>query len=306
MEKFISHRSGIFHGSAHDRQQKKFDLLWKQTNQHKHSRTLSMCPIGVTNLSSKPLNTDEFSLLQKGLNFNIQRKPITSEFLIPKVEPALSKLSPETADIVRFRIANILQRQRPESSNLNKSELKALTQLKNDQTIHITRADKGNTTVILDKDEYNKKAIEHLRNGPYKEMTGQNSLAILNKFTARINSYLRTIKEKLGQSVWFHLHPKSNRPARFYGLPKIHKDGIPLRPIIDFTTNPAYRLAKFLNPIIKPLQNNMVSNIKDSFDFVTKLNHFMLADYETFVSFDITSLYTSVPVIAALSVIKDQ
>ena len=41
---------------------------------------------------------------------------------------------------------------------------------------------------------------------------------------------------------------------RFYGLPKIHKVGIPLRPIVSFMNSPTYEvssyLAKFLSPVV--------------------------------------------------------
>jgi len=38
-----------------------------------------------------------------------------------------------------------------------------------------------------------------------------------------------------------------------YGLPKIHKEGVPVRPIISACGTYNFRLAKYLDQILKPL-----------------------------------------------------
>jgi hypothetical protein len=42
------------------------------------------------------------------------------------------------------------------------------------------------------------------------------------------------------------LLPSSTRPPRLYGLPKIHKEECPLRPIVSTMGSPTYNLAKYL------------------------------------------------------------
>ena len=49
----------------------------------------------------------------------------------------------------------------------------------------------------------------------------------------------------------------------------------------------------------------MVSNIPNSFDFAQKLGIIQLDNNETFVSFDVVSLYTSVPIDISLDIIKN-
>lgn len=39
---------------------------------------------------------------------------------------------------------------------------------------------------------------------------------------------------------------------RIYGLPKIHKEGILLRPIVSAISSPTYALAKYLTGLLKP------------------------------------------------------
>ncbi|UYV77496.1 hypothetical protein LAZ67_15001279 [Cordylochernes scorpioides] len=47
-----------------------------------------------------------------------------------------------------------------------------------------------------------------------------------------------------------------DREAYIYGLPKIHKPGVPLRPIIAYHLSPAYSVAKFLVSFLSPLMKD--------------------------------------------------
>ena len=56
-----------------------------------------------------------------------------------------------------------------------------------------------------------------------------------------------------------------------YGLPKIHKPNIPLRPIVSSIGSATYHLAKELSRIVSPLLGKTNSYVKDSGDFVHKI-----------------------------------
>ena len=49
------------------------------------------------------------------------------------------------------------------------------------------------------------------------------------------------------------MYPTGASPPKFYGLPKIHKKNIPLRPIVSNIGSVSYWVAKELAKIIKPL-----------------------------------------------------
>ncbi len=49
------------------------------------------------------------------------------------------------------------------------------------------------------------------------------------------------------------LSPQNSKPPHLYGLPKIHKPLIPLRPIVSSIDSPTCKLSKFLVPILNPL-----------------------------------------------------
>ena len=91
---------------------------------------------------------------------------------------------------------------------------------------------------------------------------------------------------------------------RIYGLPKIHKDGAPLRPIVNIIGGPTYLLAKFLASKLKPLVGYTDSFVKDSSSFINELKGLKLERDDRFVSFDVVSLYTCIPIKESIDVIS--
>ena len=99
-------------------------------------------------------------------------------------------------------------------------------------------------------------------------------------------------------SCWLH-------PPKFYGLPKMHKTGKPLRPIISSRWSVTYGVAKSISKVLKPLVGKSPHHIQSTDDFVSKAKKITLQIGESLSSYDVTSLFTSVPIDAALSIIKD-
>ena len=92
---------------------------------------------------------------------------------------------------------------------------------------------------------------------------------------------------------------------KFYGLPKIHKTGIPLRPIVSSRGSVTYGVAKVLSRVITPLVGKSPHHIQSMGDFVSRAKRFTLQPGECLSSYDATSLFTSVPIDPALNVIKE-
>ena len=90
---------------------------------------------------------------------------------------------------------------------------------------------------------------------------------------------------------------------RFYGLPKIHKSSVPLRPIVSFVNSPTYNLSKFLSRVLSSLLKNNYS-VRNSQEFVECIKNYSVEENECLVSFDV-SLFTSVPVDKALALVLE-
>ncbi|BHF70336.1 Histidine protein methyltransferase 1 [Sparganum proliferum] len=65
--------------------------------------------------------------------------------------------------------------------------------------------------------------------------------------------------------------PKDTTLARFYGLPKVHKDGAPLRPIVSLKGTPTYGLAKWLFRRLKFLTAESDTTVSSSAQLLEKL-----------------------------------
>ena len=85
-------------------------------------------------------------------------------------------------------------------------------------------------------------------------------------------------------------------------LPKLHKDNVPLRPIVSGIGSYTHKLAKYLSNILKPLTINNYS-VKDSFTFTQEI--LMLNSVPYMCSFDVASLFTSIPVNETIEICID-
>ena len=100
-------------------------------------------------------------------------------------------------------------------------------------------------------------------------------------------------KDKLGEANYKRIRPNDASTAKFYGLPKIHKENIPLRPIVSLPGTPTYELSKYLAMILHPLVKTSPHTINNANTFFTNIKD--LQPDEIMISFDVVSLFTSIP-----------
>ena len=75
-------------------------------------------------------------------------------------------------------------------------------------------------------------------------------------------------------------------------LPKIHKETIP---ILSFPGSPTYELSKFHAKILHPLIKTSHHTINNASAFLTEIKDLKLEHDEIMISFDVVSLFTSIP-----------
>ena len=89
-----------------------------------------------------------------------------------------------------------------------------------------------------------------------------------------------------------------------YGLPKIHKYGVPLHPIVNTIGYPTYKLERFLANLLKPLVGKTSSFVKDSASWINEIGNKNINIDDILVSFDVVSLYTKILVSDAIETIR--
>ena len=135
-------------------------------------------------------------------------------------------------------------------------------------------------------------------------MNNNSSTIKLEKKICKILKELVKNKE-LSQENFELIRPVGSIRPRLYGVPKLHKKDIPLRPILSMVKSPQHQIARFLNKLLEPvLQHFSKYIVKDSFKFVDELK--LLKARGTFLSsFDVKSLFTNVPLNEVIHVCAD-
>ena len=188
--------------------------------------------------------------LEKGLNFSVTPKAIPTKDIVAKVETVLKNLPIGEADNIRAKTSLVLQKASPPEDNLSKKQRQALHSLKEDTEITILPADKGRATVILNKEDNIKKCIDHLDSGPYIKLQKDPTEGM--KREARTKLAILRDNETIDQSLYVKLKSTDSQAPRFYGLPKIHKASIPVRPLVSYSGSPLFDVSKYIANILKP------------------------------------------------------
>ena len=110
-------------------------------------------------------------------------------------------------------------------------------------------------------------------------------------------------RELISKDIGKRLKPVASKPPKLYGLPKIHKPQVPLRPIVSCIGSPTYHLTKYITSLIPPLVGQTSSFIMNSQPFTKSITDIHLQPTEVMVSFDVKALFTNVPTDEALQVI---
>ena len=186
---------------------------------------------------------------------------------------------------------------------LSKEEWEALTDLRKDDSIIITKPDTGNGVVIVNKLDYlNKMKLLVSDETKFKKLTQNPTKSREDSLI----SYLRKLKkDKIIDDATFHkILPCGSTPGVLYGLPKVHKPGYPFRPIVSSVNTYNYNLASYLVHILQPISKNQFT-IKDSFSFADWAKTYK-HNNEIMCSFDVSSLFTNVPLDETIQICLDK
>ena len=80
--------------------------------------------------------------------------------------------------------------------------------------------------------------------------------------------------KELSQGIYDVFKPTGSVGPRLHGLPKLRKEGTPLRPILSMIKSPKHGLAKYLNGLLEPVfQYCLRYTVKYDFTFVNGIKY---------------------------------
>ena len=167
--------------------------------------------------------------------------------------------------------------------------------LSKNQNICIMKQDKGRGVVLMDSSKYIEKCLDILQTEQFTKLSYGPTMSIKNK----IQQEERKLKRGLTKQEYRQLYPRGSNLCRFCGTAKIHNlppsgtiEELPIRAIASGTA--IYRLAKYLAKNLF-LLGQSIHTIKSTFDLMGKIKNEQIPLGFTMVSFDVKSLFTSLP-----------
>ena len=182
-------------------------------------------------------------------------------------------------------------------TNISKKEKGILKDLKQKPYIYLP-SDKGGEFCVVEKSSYINAGFQHLQD----DKTYLRTTITPKTIELRINSKWKTIAKLRGIPKYIIRSYTSNNTTipKFYHLIKTHKPGndMKIRPIVSNCNGPTMRLAWLLTKLLTPLLKLVPAHLENSSELINNIN---ATNYDRDVfkypcSYDVVSLYTSIPI----------
>ena len=263
----------------------------------------------IQNISTYRLSFFQKLALCRGLQFafptRINEKEVLASFerTYRVLESNLVEEKKEliiTAATLRSIALNYIERKGPSPS---RSLRRALGQLKKRDDIVVTKPDKGTGVIVMDKSQYikllnetsidNKEKFRSVR--LERPKTRGRPPKYYHPLLQKEKELETVVRQILLKDVTDIICPKGSRLVHLYGFLKTHKPELAMRPILSASGTYSFKLAKWLDEKLKPISINEFT-IFDPLRFSEELRKNGNVDGEILVSYDVSSLFTNVPV----------
>jgi hypothetical protein len=188
------------------------------------------------------------------------------------------------------------------STNLTKLQQQQLNLLRNNQDFIILNADKNLGPCILERDIYIKMVLrEHLQSDTYQNLDEAVALEAITNLRTNLVAILKANEKKLpsAENDYFikSLKTTNHRIPQFYGMPKVHKNKIPipLRPVVSQCGSLSAIVSTYIDFKLQPFTKKLPSYTKNSTSLLNNIDRLpnLPKSAKIFTS-DATSMYTNI------------
>ena len=298
------------------RHQKKLFNLWHQQ--------AKLAPDCITVIGDITLSVHERNALQFGLKHHILAKSFDTDRVKAEIESTVDSAVWKTNTKVDFDFRDDVKRcffdfekksKLIIQSKRNVALHRTLIRLSRNKDICICPYDKGNGLVVLPRSDYYEKLDVILEDTTkFTKIDVDHSVPKAHPIVSKERSvgyYIRTYlmcscedECDCDNKEFKKMIPSGTGPGKLYGLCKVHKENKAMRPVVSMVNTPEYSLAKYLDSFIKP---NIPSQfmINSTADFVSEINSYPLQGNEFLVSYDVSSLFTNVPLQETINLVLE-
>jgi hypothetical protein len=110
----------------------------------------------------------------------------------------------------------------------------------------VTKADKGNTLVIIQQDDYHQKVDEFITQNQFVKIDDNHTKKQHNAIKTTINQCKTIIKQT---EKWKYQNMNSETP-HIHGTIKLHKEEKSVRPIVNWKNSPGYKIATVITRLL--------------------------------------------------------
>jgi hypothetical protein len=165
----------------------------------------------------------------------------------------------------------------------------------------ITKADKGNSIVIIYNTDYINKINNFLEENYFSNIPNDPTEKFQKSIIQRVHNCNLVIKKSESWKL-FNMNPKD---PSIKGLTEIHKQNNPIRPIVNWQEATAYKLSKHLTrTLTQHLHLPDSFSVKNSITLMNELNSLKTNHQTKLCSFDIKKMYANTPRSEFLTIIK--
>lgn len=309
---------GNFESRLVHKYNKEFSEINKRLNKKlnnlvsKKKSTLVIQDHWLKNLSNKSLPDDVKTILSLGPKFAFppSNKDISMKHLLAEVEEVVVTAPSNMQNILRAKATNAVTNYIKKNENtrdiLSEMQQKTKSFIRGNPDMIITKSDKGNVTVVMNRGEYENRVAEMVSDSDVYKVLDRDPTS---KLQTQNNDIVKALKTRgyLNEKTARQLTTYRAIAPRFYGLPKVHKENTPIRPIVSTINSPTSALSKWIANILKVSFKEFNSfSVDDSFVFSEKINEFQLPEDFVLISLDVVSLFTNISLDLTLHIIQEE
>ncbi|XP_071442232.1 uncharacterized protein, partial [Hetaerina americana] len=250
----------------------------------------------VVNLSGHHFEPRVASLMDKGLNF-VPSVPLSDKDYVNITMDCELILGRDSHGEKRAVAQKILKYRKENRRNRSAGDsdflaIKSIQRTLKENNLVIQKADKGNSMVILKKDVYIDKCLKFISDNQMTIVPKDPTIAFQKHCKNVINSCEITISRQQKLKL-IQMNP---RAPRFFGLPKIHKQENPIRPVVSNISAPNHLIARKVNSLFRDYTKFAPKyGVINSKVLAERLAKLTIPTKCMLVSFDVNNLFTNVP-----------